>query len=119
MEAEYLATILTQAGYRVDQVANAQDSRVLLGRWKYGCWVLNTHLPDAADALALVEELQNELADTRVVLLASIGSERAALASSKRHRIADWLVKSDSRERIVEVVNQAIGRALPRTQAAA
>jgi DNA-binding NtrC family response regulator len=111
--------VLEKAGYRVDQVANAQDSRVLLGRWKYGCWVLNTRLPDAADSLALVDELQGELADTRVVLLANIGTDRSSLAVTKRSRIVDWLVKSDSRERIVDVVNQAIGRALPQSQAAA
>jgi PAS domain S-box-containing protein len=119
VEAEYLATILEKAGYRVDHVPNAQDSRVLLGRWKYGCWVLNTRLPDAGDSLALVDELQSELAETRVVLLASIGSERARLAAARRNRIVDWLVKSDSRERIVDVVNQAIARALPRSQATA
>jgi len=119
VEAEYLATILEKAGYRVDHVPNAHDSRVLLGRWKYGCWVLNTRLPDAADSLALVEELQSELAETRVVLLAGLGSDRAALPAAKRNRIADWLAKNDSRERIVDVVNQAIGRALPRSQAAA
>src|SRR5438067_6447724 len=119
VEAEYLAMVLEKAGYRVDQVANAQDSRILLGRWKYGCWVLNTRLPDAADSLALVDELQGELADTRVVLLANIGTDRSSLAVTKRSGIVDWLVKTDSRERIVDVVNQAIGRALPQSQAAA
>jgi PAS domain S-box-containing protein len=119
VEAEYLAMVLEKAGYRVDQVANAQESRLLLGRWKYGCWVLNTRLPDAADSLALVDELQDRLADTRVVLLASIGSDRSSVGAAKRSRIANWLVKNDSRERIVDVVNQAIGRPFPQAQGAA
>ncbi|MFN2645895.1 MAG: ATP-binding protein [Burkholderiales bacterium] len=118
MEAEYLAMVLEKAGYRVDQVANAQESRLLLGRWKYGCWVLNTRLPDAADSLALVDELQERLTDTRVVLLASIGSDRSSVAAAKKSRIADWLLKNDSRERIVDVVNQAIGQPLAHSQSA-
>src|SRR5207253_2961528 len=62
--AEYLAMVLEKAGYRVDHVPNAQDSKVLLERWHYGCWLLNTRLPDAGDSLALLDELQPELRDT-------------------------------------------------------
>jgi PAS domain S-box-containing protein len=115
--AEYLAMVLEKAGYRVDHVPNAQDSRVLLGRWKYGCWLLDTRLPDALDALALVEEMQPQLSDTRVVLLGSAAAERAALPEPRRHRIVDCLVKNDSRERIVDVVSQAIGSAIPQAAA--
>jgi DNA-binding NtrC family response regulator len=115
--AEYLATVLEKAGYRVDHVPNAEDSRVLLGRWRYGCWLLNTRLPDAGDALALVQELQPSLTDTRVVLLASLGTDRARLAEPNRQHVFDWLVKNDSRERILDVVKQAIGSALPQPAA--
>jgi PAS domain S-box-containing protein len=115
--AEYLATVLEKAGYRVDHVPNAEDSRVLLGRWRYGCWLLNTRLPDAGDALALVQELQPSLTDTRVVLLASLGTDRAPLAEPNRQHVFDWLVKNDSRERILDVVKQAIGSALPQAAA--
>jgi len=106
--AEYLAMVLDKAGYRVDSVPSARDSRVLLDRWRYGCWLLNTRLPDAGDALALVDEMKARLQDTRVVLLASLGTDRAPLPERTRGRIVDWLVKNDSRERIVDVVNQAI-----------
>jgi FixJ family two-component response regulator len=94
-------------------VPNAADSKVLLGRWNYSCWLLNTRLPDAGDSLALVEDLQAQLRDTRVVLLASLGTDRVAVPEPKRSRIVDWLVKNDSRERILDVVEDAIGPALP------
>ena len=106
--AEYLAMVLDKAGYRVDSVPSARDSRVLLDRWRYGCWLLNTRLPDAGDALALVEEMKARLHDTRVVLLANLGTDRAPLPERTRGRIVDWLLKNDSRERIVDAVNQAI-----------
>jgi PAS domain S-box-containing protein len=106
--AEYLAMVLEKAGYRVDTVPNAKDSRVLLARWKYGCWLLNTRLPDASDALALVDEMRGRLEGTRVVLLASLGTDPAAMPEPKRHGIADWLVKNESRERILDVVGQAL-----------
>jgi CheY-like chemotaxis protein len=115
--AEYLATVLEKAGYRVDHVPNAGDSKVLLGRWNYSCWLLNTRLPDANDSLALVEELQPQLRDTRVVLLASLGTDRVPVPEPKRSRIVDWLVKNDSRERILDVVEDAIGPALPQAAA--
>ena len=115
--AEYLAMVLEKAGYRVDHVPNAQDSKVLLGRWNYGCWLLNTRLADAADSLALLDELQPQLRDTRVVLLASLGTDRVPVPESKRSRIVDWLLKSDSRERILDVVEDAIGPALPQAAA--
>jgi len=106
--AEYLAMVLEKAGYRVDTVPNAKDSRVLLARWKYGCWLVNTRLPDAEDALGLVDELRGQLGGTRVVLLASLGTDPAAMPEPKRHGIADWLVKNESRERILDVVGQAL-----------
>jgi PAS domain S-box-containing protein len=106
--AEYLAMVLEKAGYRVDTVPNAKDSRVLLERWKYGCWLLNTRLPDASDALAFVEEMRSQLAGARVVLLASLGTDPAAMPEPKRHGIADWLLKNESRERILDVVGQAL-----------
>jgi PAS domain S-box-containing protein len=110
--AEYLAMVLEKAGYRVDHVPDARDSRVLLGRWKYGCWLLNTRLPDASDAVALVDELHNHLQDTRVVLLASIGTDRASVPEPRRHGIVDWLVKTEPREKVLDVVGRAAGPAL-------
>ena len=106
--AEYLAMVLEKAGYRVDTVANAKDSRVLLERWKYGCWLLNTRLPDAPDALGLVDDVRARLDGTRVVLLANLGTDPAAMPEPKRHGIVDWLVKKESRERILDVVGQAL-----------
>ncbi len=109
--AEYLAMVLEKAGYRVDHVPNAADSRVLLRRWKYGGWLVDTRLPDATDPLALIDELKPELQDTRVVLLASIGTDVNSVPEPSRHGIVDWLVKNDSRERILDVVMRAIGPA--------
>jgi len=115
--AEYLAMVLEKAGYRVDHVPNAEDSKVLLGRWNYGCWLLTTRLPDAGDSLALLDELQPQLRDTRIVLLASLGTDRVAVPEPKRRRFVDWLVKNDSRERILDVVEEAIGPARPQAAA--
>jgi PAS domain S-box-containing protein len=111
--AEYLAMVLEKAGYRVDHVPNVQDSKVLLARWNYGCWLLNRRLPDASDSLTLLDELLPQLRDTRIVLLASLGTDRVAVPEPKRSRIVDWLVKNDSRERILDVVESAIGPAVP------
>jgi CheY-like chemotaxis protein len=115
--AEYLAMVLEKAGYRVDHVPNVQDSKVLLARWNYGCWLLNRRLPDASDSLTLLDELLPQLRDTRIVLLASLGTDRVAVPEPKRSRIVDWLVKNDSRERILDVVESAIGPAVPQAAA--
>jgi CheY-like chemotaxis protein len=111
--AEYLAMVLEKAGYRVDSVPNAQDSRVLLGRWKYGCWLLNTRLPDAPDTQGLIAEMSGALQATRIVLLADLGTDPATRPDTGRRGIVDWLVKNESREHILDVVTRAIGPAVP------
>ncbi|HEY5898130.1 MAG TPA: ATP-binding protein [Burkholderiales bacterium] len=116
--AEYMAIVLEKAGYRVDSVPNAKDSRVLLARWQYGCWLLDTRLPDAADALALVDELREQLHDTRIVMLASIGTDRDGASQAGERGVVDWLAKNDSREHILDVVARALGQT-PAPQAAA
>jgi PAS domain S-box-containing protein len=112
--AEYLAMVLEKAGYRVDVVADAASSRTLLGRWKYAAWLLPRRLRDAEDALALIDEmratLRGQLADTRIIMLAGLRSDPAGVPEPQRHGIVDWLLKNDSRARIVEAVGQALGR---------
>jgi PAS domain S-box-containing protein len=112
--AEYLAMVLEKAGYRVDVVADAASSRTLLGRWKYAAWLLPRRLRDAEDALALIDEMRaaprGQLADTRIIMLASLRSDQAGVPEPQRHGIVDWLLKNDSRSRIVEAVGQALGR---------
>jgi FixJ family two-component response regulator len=78
---------------------------------------LNRRLPDASDSLTLLDELLPQLRDTRIVLLASLGTDRVAVPEPKRSRIVDWLVKNDSRERILDVVESAIGPAVPQAAA--
>ena len=111
--AEYLAMVLEKAGYRVDTVADAAASRTLLGRWRYAAWLLSRRLRDAEDTLALIAEMRERLQDTRVIMLAGLRSDEAGVPEPQRHGIVDWLLKNDSRSRIVEAVGQALGRPVP------
>jgi CheY-like chemotaxis protein len=111
--AEYLAMVLEKAGYRVDTVADAAASRTLLGRWKYAAWLLPRRLRDAEDTLALIAEMRARLEGTRIIMLASLRSDQAGVPEPQRHGIVDWLLKNDSRSRIVEAVGQALGRPVP------
>jgi CheY-like chemotaxis protein len=110
VSAEYLTTVLEKAGYRVDPVPDPQAVPELLDRWKYGAWLLARRL-DGVDALALLDELRARLEHTRVIMLAGLTSDEAGVAEPRRRGIAGWLSKTDSRARILEVVDQATGRA--------
>ena len=108
VSADYLAMVLEKGGYRVDIAPDASASKALLGKWKYAAWLLTRRLADGVDALSLIAEMKNQ---ARVIMLAGLTSDEAAVPDAERHGITDWLSKSDSRARILEVVNQAIGRA--------
>ena len=109
VSADYLAMVLEKAGYRVDVAHDATATRALLGRWKYAAWLLTRRLADGVDALSLIAEMKNQ---ARVIMLAGLTSDEAGVPEAQRHGIADWLSKSDSRARILEVVGQATGRAV-------
>ena len=109
VSADYLAMVLEKAGYRVDVAHDATATRELLGRWKYAAWLLTRRLADGVDALSLIAEMKNQ---ARVIMLAGLTSDEAGVPEAQRHGIADWLSKSDSRARILEVVGQATGRAV-------
>ena len=109
--AEYLAMVLEKAGYRVDTVADAAASRTLLGRWKYGAWLLSRRLRDAEDTLGFIGEMRSRLEGTRIIMLGSLRSDPASVPEPQRHGIVDWLLKNDSRSRIIESVTQALGSA--------
>jgi PAS domain S-box-containing protein len=115
--AEYLAMVLDKAGYRVDTVPDAASSRTLLARWNYAAWLLSPRLRDSEDALSLIDEmrasLRGQLDGTRIIMLAGLRSDQAAVPEPQRHGIVDWLLKNDSRSRIVETVGQALGRPAP------
>jgi PAS domain S-box-containing protein len=111
--AEYLAMVLEKAGYRVDTVADADQTRRLLGRWQYAAWLLSRRLRDAEDTLALIDEMRGRLGGTRIIMLAGLRSDQAGVPEPLRHGIVDWLQKNDSRTRIVEAVGQALGRPVP------
>jgi CheY-like chemotaxis protein len=108
--AEYLTMVLEKAGYRVDPAPDTAAVGELLGRWKYGAWLLARRL-EGVDTLALLDELRPRLKLTPVIMLAALTSDEAGVADPRRHGIADWLSKADSRARILEVVDQATGRA--------
>ncbi|MGH8739527.1 MAG: ATP-binding protein, partial [Burkholderiales bacterium] len=107
VSADYLAMVLEKGGYRVDIAPDAAATRALFGRWKYAAWLLSRRLGDGVDALALIAEMKHP---ARVIMLAGLTSDEAGVPEPKRHGIVDWLSKSDSRARILEVVDQASGR---------
>ena len=115
--AEYLAMVLDKAGYRVDTVADAAGARELLGRWRYAAWLLGSRLRDATDALALIGELRARLDGTRIIMLAGLRSDQAAVTEPQRHGIVGWLLKNDSREQILDVVARATGGAAAQPEA--
>jgi PAS domain S-box-containing protein len=108
VSAEYLAMVLEKGGYRVDMAADAGATRALLARWNYAVWLLSRRLGDAADSLGLIAEMRPQLANTRVIMLAGPASDGGSVAQAEQHGICQWLSKSDSRMRILEVVGQAI-----------
>jgi CheY-like chemotaxis protein len=110
VSAEYLAMVLEKAGYRVDTASDAGSTRELLGRWKYAAWLLTRRLAGGVDALGLLAEMKPRLQKTAVVMLAGLTSDQAGVAEPQRQGIVDWLSKSDSRARILEVVDHATGR---------
>jgi PAS domain S-box-containing protein len=110
VSADYLAMVLEKGGYRVDTASDAGSTRELLGRWKYAAWLLTRRLADGVDALGLLAEMKPRLQKTAVVMLAGLTSDQAGVPEPQRQGIVDWLSKSDSRARILEVVDHATGR---------
>src|SRR5437016_1045990 len=109
--AEYLSMVLEKGGYRVDTAPDASASRELLGRWKYAVWLLARRLRDGEDPLALIAEVKPRLGGTPIIMLASTRSDAAHVSEPQRVGVVDWLLKSDSRTRILEAVAHALGRA--------
>jgi PAS domain S-box-containing protein len=107
VSADYLAMVLEKGGYRVDIAPDAEATRALLGRWKYAAWLLTPRLPDGAGTLRLLAEFRDH---APVVMLAALTSDEAGVPSPERLGIVDWLSKSDSRARILQVVDKATGR---------
>ena len=109
VSAECLTMVLEKGGYRVDTAPDLGATRELLGRWKYAAWLLARRL-DGADPLALLAEMRPRLGETRVIMLAGLTSDEAGIPDPERYGIADWVSKTDSRTRILEVVDQVTGR---------
>src|SRR5688572_18020962 len=101
VSADYLAMVLEKGGYRVDIAPDASASKALLGKWKYAAWLLTRRLADGVDALSLIAEMKNQ---ARVIMLAGLTSDEPGVPDPQSHGIADWLSKSDSRARILEIV---------------
>jgi DNA-binding response OmpR family regulator len=103
--------VLEKGGYRVDNAPDASASRALLKRWNYAVWLLARRLRDTEDPLALIAEVRPRLGSTRIIMLASTRSEEAYVREPQRVGVVDWLLKNDSRARILDAVAQALGRA--------
>ncbi len=108
VDAEYLAMVLEKAGYSVDIAPDAAATRALLARWQYGAWLLAARLPDG-EPLALIAEVRHRLGAAPVVMLAGLASDPQAIPEPERHGIRGWLMKNDSRERILAAVAGALG----------
>jgi DNA-binding NtrC family response regulator len=106
--AEYLVTVLEKGGYHVDTAPDAAATRELLGRWKYGAWLLSRRMNDATDPLALINEMRPRLDGTRIIMLGSLSTDEASMPHANLDVV--WLMKSDSRAHILDVVGQAVGR---------
>ena len=107
VSADYLAMVLEKGGYRVDIAPDAGATRALLGRWKYAAWLLTRRLADGVDALSLLAEMKHQ---ARVIMLAGLTSDEPGVPDPQRHGISEWLSKSDSRTRILQVVDQVTQR---------
>jgi len=109
--AEYLAMVLGKAGYSVDMAPDASTSRALLGRWQYAMWMVDRSLRDVEDTVSLIAEMNHRLVDTKIVMLMSLRSEQTTIEEPGRHGIVGWLMKNEPRQRVLEVVESAIGPA--------
>jgi PAS domain S-box-containing protein len=105
--AEYLAMVLEKAGYQVDIAPDASATRALLSRWSYAAWLLSARLPDVPDPLALIGEQRSRLGSARIVMLAALRTDQAAITDLERHGISGWLMRNDSRAVIEEAVGTA------------
>ncbi|MDX1374162.1 MAG: ATP-binding protein [Burkholderiales bacterium] len=117
--AEYLAMVLGKAGYSVDMAPDASTSRALLGRWQYAMWMVDRNLRDVEDTVGLIAELHHRLVDTKIVMLMSLRSEQTTIEEPGKHGIIGWLMKNEPRQRVLEVVEGAIGPAPARAEAEA
>ena len=109
--AEYLAMVLGKAGYAVDMAPDASTSRALLGRWQYAMWMLDRNLRDVADTVSLITEMHHRLGETKIVMLMSLRSEQTTIEDAAKYGIVGWLMKNEPRQRVLEVVEGAIGAA--------
>jgi PAS domain S-box-containing protein len=109
--AEYLAMVLGKAGYSVDMAPDASTSRALLGRWQYAMWMVDRNLRDVEDTVSLIAEMHHRLIDTKIVMLMSLRSEQTTIEEPGKHGIVGWLMKNEPRQRVLEVVEAAIGPA--------
>ena len=75
---------------------------------QYGAWLLAARLPDG-EPLALIAEVRHRLGAAPVVMLAGLASDPQAIPEPERHGIRGWLMKNDSRERILAAVAGALG----------
>jgi PAS domain S-box-containing protein len=115
--AEYLAMVLGKAGYAVDMAPDASTSRALLGRWQYAVWMVDRSLRDVDDTVGLITEMRHRLGDTKIVMLMSLRSEQTTIDEPQKHGIIGWLMKNEPRQRVIEVVEGAIGPAPVRPEA--
>jgi response regulator of citrate/malate metabolism len=73
--------------------------------------MLDRNLRDASDTVGLITEMRHRLAETKIVMLMSLRSEQTTVEDAAKHGIVGWLMKNEPRQRVLEVVEEAIGPA--------
>jgi DNA-binding NtrC family response regulator len=103
---EMMSLALTKEGYRIDRAASAAAGVSILGENHFDLVIADIYLGDGT-GLDLVDALNKEQADTRVILVTARGSIETA-ASARRHGVFDYLAKPFELEHLVARVHAAL-----------
>ena len=79
--------------------------------------MVDRNLRDVDDTVGLIAEMHHRLGDAKIVMLMSLRSEQTTVEEPEKHGIVAWLMKNEARQRVMEVVEGAIGPALSRSEA--
>ncbi|WP_300341763.1 CHASE domain-containing protein [Accumulibacter sp.] len=108
--AQLLATLLMQAGYRVDRAPSAAAARRMLAAHAYAAMTLDIGLPDENGMDFLGGLRASEAGFDLPVVIVSGSADPATPALGGALAIADWLGKPIDAPRLVAAVTRAVHR---------